>query len=126
MPAVNLFTKNQIRKKLQACGDGEINPNLEETLVTRYLTKRWMLLAWLSFFPLLYGCSSSEMYAGRQALIANKPDVAVAHFQSAAERDPNAVLDFGAFDQSVWTYLGRAQYLTGNFSEARQSLTKAL
>jgi tetratricopeptide (TPR) repeat protein len=85
-----------------------------------------MFLAWLSFFPLLYGCGSTEMYAGRQALIANKPDVAVAHFQSAAERDPNAVLYLGAFHQSVWTYLGRAQYLTGNFSEARQSLAKAL
>jgi len=105
---------------------GKINPNLKETLVNRYLIKGWTFLAWLSFFPLLYGCGSSEMYAGRQALIANKPDVAVAHFQYAAEKDPNAVLYLGAFNQSVWTYLGRAQYLTGNYSEARQSLAKAL
>ena len=94
--------------------------------MTQYLTKRWTFLAWLTFFPLLYGCSGSEMYAGRQALLMNKPEIAVAHFQSAAERDPNATLDFGAFDQSVWTYLGRAQYLTANYSEARQSLQKAL
>ena len=105
---------------------GKINANLEGTLVTQYLTKRWTFLACLCFFPLLYGCSGSEMYAGRQALLMNKPEIAVAHFQNAAERDPNATLDFGAFDQSVWTYLGRAQYLTANYAEARQSLQKAL
>ena len=74
-----------------------------------------ILFVWLAFFPSLYGCGGSEMSAGRQALLMNKPDLAVAYFQHAVETDPNYIMRFGAFDQGVWTYLGRAQYLTGTF-----------
>jgi Tetratricopeptide repeat len=52
--------------------------------------------------------------------------MALAYFQHVAETDPNYVVHFVVFDQGVWTYLGRAQYLTGNLGEARQSLERAV
>ena len=126
MASGEILFQNQISNEHGACGEEKSGANLEGTLMANSMWRRPTLLACLCFPPLLYGCSGSEMYAGRQALIANKPDVAVAHFQYAAEKDPNAVLYLGAFNQSVWTYLGRAQYLTANYVESRQSLQKAL
>jgi len=66
------------------------------------------------------------MQTGRQALLKNQPDVASTYFQHVAETDPNYVIRHGGFQEGVWTYVGRAQYLTGNLPEARQSLEKAL
>ena len=126
MASGEILYQNQISNEHGACGEEKSGSNLEGTLMANSMWRRPALLACLCFSTVLYGCSGSEMYAGRQALLMNKPEIAVAHFQSAAERDPNATLDFGAFDQSVWTYLGRAQYLTANYAEARQSLAKAL
>ena len=87
-------------------------------------------LAWISILPFLYSCTSArlagEMQTGRQALLKNQPDVASTYFQHVAETDPNYVMRHGGFQEGVWTYVGRAQYLTGNFPEARQSLEKAL
>src|SRR5262245_17410113 len=87
-------------------------------------------LAWISILPFLCSCTSlrlsGEMQAGRQALLKNQPDVASTYFQHVAETDPNYVIRHGGFQEGVWTYVGRSQYLTGNLSEARQSLEKAL
>ena len=50
---------------------------------------------------------------------------ALGSFQAAAQTDPNAV--YGAvLTQGVYSYLGRAQYLTGQYAQARQSLEKDL
>ena len=84
---------------------------------------RWALLVVL---VLLCGCAGSEMAAGRQALLMSKPDVALKDFQRVAQTDPNYVMHFVVFDEGVWTYLGRAQYLAGKLPEARQSLEKAV
>lgn len=84
-----------------------------------------ILFVWLAFFLSLCGCGGTEMSAGRQALLTNKYDLAVVYFQHAAETDPNYIMHFGAFDQGVWSYLGRAQYLTGNRQGSRESLEKA-
>ena len=87
-------------------------------------------LAWISILPFLYSCTSArlagEMQTGRQALLKNQPDVASTYFQHVAETDPDYVMRHGGFEEGVWTYVGRAQYLTGNLPEARQSLEKAL
>ena len=87
-------------------------------------------LAWISILPFLYSCTSlrlsGEMQTGRQALLKNQPDVASTYFHHVAETDPNYVMRHGGFQEGVWTYVGRAQYLTGNLPEARQSLEKAL
>ena len=67
------------------------------------------------------------MHTGRQALLVNKPDVALTYFQQVAEMDPNYVMRFsGVFQEGVWTYVGRAQYLAGQLPEARQSLERAV
>jgi len=52
--------------------------------------------------------------------------VALAHFQRAAEMDPNYIMGFGVFQEGVWTYVGRANYATGKLPEARQALERAL
>ena len=87
-------------------------------------------LAWVFILPFLCSCTSlrlsGEMQTGRQALLKIKPDVASTYFQHVAETDPNYVVRHGGFQEGVWTYVGRAQYLTGNLPEARQSLEKAL
>src|SRR5215510_863844 len=82
---------------------------------------RWALLVAL---VLLCGCAGSEMAAGRQALLMSKPDVALKDFQRVAETDPNYVMRFVVFDEGVWTYLGRAQYLAGKIPEACHSIEK--
>jgi tetratricopeptide (TPR) repeat protein len=67
------------------------------------------------------------MNTGRQALLVNKPDVALPYFQKVAETEPKYVMRFnGVFQEGGWTYVGRAQYLAGQFPEARQSLEKAV
>jgi len=89
--------------------------------------KKTNRLAWLCILLFPYGCGAAgQVNAGRQALIVNKPDVALAYFQHAAETDPNYVMKVVAFDQGVWTYLGRAQYLVGKIPEARRSLERAV
>ena len=89
-------------------------------------TKNKNSLAWFFILPILYSCASGEMQLGRQALLNNKPDVAVTHFQRVAVSDPNYVLRFSAIEEGVWTYVGRTQYLTGKLPEARQSFERAL
>jgi len=64
------------------------------------------------------------MQLGRQSLFNNKPNEALTRFQRVAEMDPNYVNRY--YQEGVWTYVGRAQYLTGKFSEARHSLEKAV
>ena len=91
--------------------------------------KRRNSLAWLSILPFLCSCASDRlaMHTGRQALLVNQPDVALTYFQQVAETDPNYVMSFsGVFQEGVWTYVGRAQYLAGQLPEARQSLERAV
>jgi tetratricopeptide (TPR) repeat protein len=82
------------------------------------------LWAWLAILPFLYSCASAEMQLGRQALFNNKPDEALARFQRVTESDPSYVNTY--YQEGVWTYVGRAQYLTGKLPEARQSLERAV
>lgn len=79
------------------------------------------------------GCASmrvaGQVQSGRQALLAGEPERALAYFQEAASGDANYIYQAGAsglFRQSVWTYLGRAQYRLGMLQSARQSLERAL
>lgn len=85
--------------------------------------------AWLSLL-FLSACVSfrvgGQVQAGRQALLANDPEAALSHFQQAAQTDPNYRMVSGPFREGVWTYVGRAQYHSGKFSEARQSFERAI
>jgi tetratricopeptide (TPR) repeat protein len=66
----------------------------------------------------------TEVHKGRQALMAGKAEVALAHFQSATGLDPK-FLYFSTLPQSAITYTGRALYQLGRFSEARQAFEQA-
>jgi tetratricopeptide (TPR) repeat protein len=75
------------------------------------------------------GCTTlqigQDVQLGRNALRARQPAIAVSYLRQAADLDPN----YRAPDplrESVLTYLGRAYYEQGNFSEARNVLEKAL
>ena len=64
---------------------------------------------------------------GRRALIGGDDEEALRFFQSVAESNPNFVFATGSSPrQSIWSYVGRAQYLTDQFPQARQSLERAI
>jgi tetratricopeptide (TPR) repeat protein len=69
--------------------------------------------------------TGGEVQPGRYALRRGDPKAALAHFQRAAEGDPNYVTNFTPLKQGVWTYVGRAHYDAGNLPEARKALERA-
>ncbi|MGB7952123.1 MAG: hypothetical protein WCH75_30920 [Candidatus Binatia bacterium] len=88
-------------------------------------------LALFSLLVLLTGCTSlrigGEVQSGRQALLKGNNDLALGYFYGAAQRDPNYIYATGSSPkQSVWSYVGRSEYLTGRFPQARQTLERAL
>ena len=88
-------------------------------------------LALFSLFVFLAGCTSlrtgGELQYGRQALLAGNSEAALGYFQSAANRDPNYIYATGSSPkQGVWSYVGRSEYLTGRFPDARKNLERAL
>ena len=78
---------------------------------------------------LLSACAATrgggDVDAGRQALLAGNNKAALGYFQEAEQADPNYI--YGAeLREGVASYLGRAQYLNGDYAQARQTLEKAL
>jgi len=90
--------------------------------------KQWLGAAVLIF--LLTGCAAyqiaGQVQSGRQALLINRPEEALAYFQQAAQSNPNYIFESGLYKEGIWTYVGRSQYNLGRLAEARQSLEKAL
>jgi len=69
----------------------------------------------------------SSFQAGRRALLGGDDEAALGFFQSVAESNPNFVFATGSSPrQSIWSYVGRTQYLTDQFPQARQSLERAI
>src|ERR1700756_3220021 len=86
-------------------------------------------LAGVSMTILLAACATirgaGDVTQGRQALLAGDYQRAVGLFQDAERTDPTYV--YGTeLKAGVSSYLGRTQYLTGNYTQARQTLEKAL
>jgi len=86
-------------------------------------------LAGVSFTILLAGCAtikgSGDVTQGRQALLEGDYQRALGLFQDAERVDPTYV--YGTeLKAGVLSFLGRTQYLTGNYTQARQTLEKAL
>ena len=90
--------------------------------------KPWF--GWLSLISILTGCAAyqaaGQVQSGRQALLINKPEEALAYFQQVAQSDPNYIFQSGTYREGIWTYVGRSQYSLGRLTEARQSLERAL
>jgi tetratricopeptide (TPR) repeat protein len=88
------------------------------------------LIRRLGLLLIIAGCSSlesgGEFASGRRALMTGDSAVAVTYFEPIAKRDPNYVPPFSTFRESIWTYLGRAQYQSGKLVEAKSSLERAL
>jgi tetratricopeptide (TPR) repeat protein len=79
---------------------------------------------------LVAACASfnagGQFVAGRQALLRNDPQTALGYFLAASQVDPNYVFRAVYFHEGIWTYVGRTQYATKRYQEARQSLERAL
>lgn len=88
-------------------------------------------ITWVLFLSVavLSGCAAfqtgSEVLHGRQAFLIGNHEAALAYFQSAAQKDPSYTYGT-ALRQGIWSYVGRADYATGRFPQARQSLERAL
>jgi len=88
---------------------------------------------WLFFLPwlvFLTGCgggiqAAGDVARGREALFRGNNQAALGYFQTAAQTDPNYVFSTDR-PEGVDSYLGRAQYLNGQYAEARQSLENDL
>jgi tetratricopeptide (TPR) repeat protein len=84
----------------------------------------------LNLVLFLSGCAayqvSGDVQRGRYALMAGDSKSALVYFQRAAEVDPGYAAKIGPVKwESVWTYMGRAQYSGGDFTAARKSLEQA-
>jgi tetratricopeptide (TPR) repeat protein len=78
---------------------------------------------------LLFACAvlrgGGDITQGRQALLEGNYQLALGLFRDADQVDPNYT--YGAeLREGVLSFLGRAQYLTGNYAQARQTLEKDL
>lgn len=90
----------------------------------------YILFSVLPFMVVMIsGCTSfqleGEIARGRRELMYGDPKVALPYFQRAAALDPNYITDFTLFREGVWTYVGRANYASGNLPEARKALEQA-
>src|SRR5262245_49199863 len=86
-------------------------------------------LAVLSLSALLCACAAvkggGEVDDGRNALLAGNYKAAASYFQQAEQTDPTYM--YGTeLREGVASYLGRSQYLIGDYAQARQTLEKAL
>jgi tetratricopeptide (TPR) repeat protein len=76
----------------------------------------------------VFGCAAfqagNEIQSGRRAFLIGNNEAALAHFQRAAQTDPDYTYGT-ALHQNVWSYVGRAEYAVGRFPQARQTLQRA-
>lgn len=93
------------------------------------MTKQ-MLIRSLGLLLVIAGCatleSGGQFTAGRQALMRGDNTTAVAFFEQVSSQNPSYVAPFTSFRQSIWTYLGRAQYQSGKLVEGKRSLERAV
>src|SRR5262245_57789707 len=70
--------------------------------------------------------SQSEFLSGRRALLRGEPDNALLYFDRVARENPAFISNTVSPRRSVWTYVGRAHYNAGRYSEAKAAFEKAL
>ena len=86
-------------------------------------------VAGLSLSVLLSACAATrgggDVAQGRQALLEGNHQAALGLFHDAEQANPNYI--YGTeLRAGVSSYLGRTQYLTGNYAQAGPTLQKAL
>ena len=92
------------------------------------MNQKWMVLG-LGLL-VVAACATldrgGEFLSGRRALMTGDYPTALAYLERIAQSDPNYVAPFSSFQESIWTYLGRAQYQSGKLADAKRSLERAL
>lgn len=80
-----------------------------------------------SMLLFITGCSGvgGDVFAGRNALQTGRPNDAIGYLSRAAATDPNYKLPY-RIRVSALAYLGRAYLETGQDTQARQTLEKAI
>ena len=68
----------------------------------------------------------TEFTAGRQALIRGDSTTALNYFDRVAHGDPKYFSDSPLGRESIWTYVGRGQYNSGKYNDAKEAFEKAL
>ena len=78
-------------------------------MIRRNYEKQFLQSRLFSLILLVSGCAgfqaAREVNSGRQAYLTGNNEVAYAHFQKAAQVDPNYVYGT-ALRQGVWSYVG--------------------
>jgi tetratricopeptide (TPR) repeat protein len=69
---------------------------------------------------------AGQFQRARRLFLAKRWEEALAHFEKAAHSDGHYIFTSGLFRQSIWTYIGRAQYNLRRLTDARYSLELAL
>ena len=70
--------------------------------------------------------SQTDFLTGRRALLRGEPDNALSYFERVARSNSTFVSDSISPRKSIWTYVGRAQYNSGRYTEARSAFEKAV
>src|SRR6266545_71950 len=70
--------------------------------------------------------SQTDFLTGRRALLRGEPDNALSYFERVTRSNATFVSDSVSPRKSIWTYVGRAQYNSGRYNEARSAFEKAL
>ena len=96
----------------------------------RRITTMKAFFALISLAILLSGCggafqAASAIALGRQELFQGQNGDALESFEVAARENPDSWFDADR-PEGVFSYLGRAQYLNGQYAQARQSLERDL
>src|SRR6266576_6612375 len=94
----------------------------------KFMTSNYGLVPFcFTVLLLISGCSGvgSDVVAGRNALQTGRPNDAVGYLTRAADADPTYKLPYRVH-VSVLAYLGRAYLETGQDTQARQTLEKAV
>lgn len=90
----------------------------------RFHTHRPILILPLLVAGCLSMTVSREIFGGRAALRTGHPKEAIPYFEEAAKIDPNYLTNFTLLNTGVWTYLGRAYFLSGENEKALAALEK--
>src|ERR671919_1145791 len=97
---------------------------------SRTFPMRWTRAAGVIAVLWVVACASLEsqtdFLTGRRALLRGEPDNALSYFERVARSNATFVSDSVSPRKSIWTYVGRAQYNSGRYDEARSAFEKAL
>ncbi len=89
--------------------------------------KSFRLLAALLFMTACATLESqSDFLSGRRALLRGEPDNALSFFDRVAQTNAGFVANSVSPRRSIWTYIGRAHYNSGRYTEAKAAFEKAL